>query len=366
MQRYRKKWGSACPGVMLTCAALLGATGCVRAAATPAVAPDEIETTLLLIGDAGEPDPRRIGAPLDSLRAHAAQAPGRTIVVFLGDNVYPDGIPEEGSGEWADALRRLRAQVDAVPAGARGIFVPGNHDWADAEAFGLYSIRLQGRLIEEMAGGRDVRLLPANGCPGPVSVDAGRLRLVLIDTQWWLHSYIVQDDASDCATDVHTSMPALRAQVRPARPAQFTVVAAHHPLMTGGGHGGYCGITGPWRRLAAGSQDILSSKNRAMRRDIMAAFAEHPPQVYAAGHDHNLQVLRGAPHADYLLVSGAGSHSKAACAVRMRESEWVSQYRSGFMRIDILRGRGALLRVYHFDGSGAGGLAFTRWLEERS
>lgn len=353
---------------MCALAAAVLCAGCARMpgmADMSAVVPDEIETTLLLIGDAGEPDPRRVGAPLDSLRTHALEAPARTIVVFLGDNVYPAGIPEDGAAEYADARRRLAAQVNAVPAGARGIFVPGNHDWAHSEPFGLYAIRLQERLIRDLAQGRDVRLLPANGCPGPVSVDAGRLRLVLLDTQWWLHSYIVTDEASDCPTNVHTVTSALREQVR-TEPGRVVVVAAHHPLMTGGKHGGYCGITGPFHRFAGSSQDILSGKNRQMRDSLASAFSAQRPLIYAAGHDHNLQVLRGRPSAEYLLVSGAGSYAKAACAVRMRESYWVSQNHSGFMRVDIMRRQGVLLRAYHFDGGGRGGLVYSRWLEPQS
>jgi hypothetical protein len=297
--------------------------------------------------------------------AHAAEAPGRTIVVFLGDNVYPAGIPEDGAAEWADARRRLRSQVLAVPPGARGIFIPGNHDWAYHEPFGLASIRLQERLIAELADGRDVRMLPGNGCPGPISIDAGRLRLVMLDTQWWLHPYIVQDAATDCPTGLGTVTALLREHVRTDSEDRVVVVAAHHPLLTGGKHGGYCGITGPYNRFAGSSQDILSSKNRQLRDSLTSALAVQRPLVFAAGHEHNLQVMRGRPAAEYHVVSGAGSYSKAGCAVHMRESYFSSQYRSGFMRLDIMRGRGVLLRVYDFDGRGAGGLAYVRWLEDR-
>ena len=82
--------------------------------------------------------------------------------------------------------------------------------------------------------------------------------------------------------------------------------------------------------------------------------------------DAAVQVLRGGRSARYLLVSGAGARSKVACAVRMRESYFVSQHRVGFMRLDIMRDRGVLLRVYDYTSRGVGGLAFSRWLEPRS
>jgi hypothetical protein len=353
-------------GAVLWTMVLAVATGCYHKVTVEELPAAEIETTLFLIGDAGEPDPRQVGAPLDSLAAQAAAAPERSIIVFLGDNVYPDGIPEEGAAEWADARRRLEAQVRAIPPGARGVFVPGNHDWANATAFGLYSIRLQEQMIASLAQGRNVRLLPSNGCPGPVTMDVGRLRLVALDTQWWLHSFIVRDDKSACPTaTMGTVTAALRGQVRPAGDARVVLVAGHHPLMTGGIHGGYCGATGPFRRFGGRSQDILSSANRTMRDSLRSAFSGHPPLAYVAGHDHTLQVLRGGLDVDYLLVSGAGASSKTECAVRMRESYYVSQHRAGFMRVDIMKRKGVLLRVFRYPARNGSALSYSRWLEAR-
>ena len=340
--------------------------GCHHKVTIEELKPEEIETTLFLIGDAGEPDPRQVGSPLDSLAVHAAAAPERTIIIFLGDNVYPAGIPSEGAAEWADARRRLEAQVKAIPLGARGIFVPGNHDWANAAPFGLYAIRLEEQMIASLAQGRNVRMLPGNGCPGPAALDIGRLHLVALDTQWWLHSFIVRDDKSTCpASTIGTVTAALREQVRPQGDGRVVLVAAHHPLMTGGIHGGYCGTTGPFRRFGGNAQDILSGSNRAMRDSLRSAFFGHPPLAYIAGHDHNLQVLRGGRNVDYLLVSGAGAASKTECAVRMRESYYVSQHRAGFMRVDIMRGKGVLLRVFRYPAVGKSALAYSRWLEPR-
>jgi hypothetical protein len=348
---------------VLAFAAVTGCRGPVTLQEIPAA---EIETTILFVGDAGEQDPRRVGAPLDSLTGQASVAPERTVIVFLGDNVYPNGMPAEGQAEWADARRRLDAQVKAVPPGVRAIFVPGNHDWANSGPFGLYAMRLEERMIAALARGREVQLLPTNGCPGPVSIDIGRLRLVALDSQWWLHGYIVRDSASNCANATTAAVTAaLREQVRPPGQGRVVLVAAHHPLMTGGPHGGYCGVTGPFRRFGGLSQDIISSANRTMRDSIRAAFNGHPPLAYVAGHDHNLQVLRGGVDVDYILVSGAGSESKTECAVRLRESYYTSQHRTGFMRIDIMRGKGVLLRVFRYPPTKRGALAYSSWLEPR-
>lgn len=333
--------------------------GCA-AISIPDPAPDAVETTIFLIGDAGEPDPRERSGALDSLAAQAAAHPERSVVVFLGDNVYPAGVPEPGSAWYADAVRRLDTQIEAVPPGVLGIFVPGNHDWAYHEPDGLYSIRRQGELVSARAGGRRVQMRPSNGCPGPDVLDVGRTRLLFLDTHWWLHEYIVHDSASACLTTMDAVTDELRAQT--AVEDRIVVLLAHHPLMTGGEHGGYCGLAAPFHRFAGQAQDILSRSNRRMRDSIAAAIEEARPLVFAAGHDHSLQVLKGA-ETEYMLVSGAGSYAKSGCAVRLRESYFVAQRRSGFMRLDVLRDQGVRLQVYTFDYAGNGGLEYTRWLE---
>jgi hypothetical protein len=340
--------------------------GCAHRVKIKDIDPQEIETTLFLIGDAGEPDPRHASVVLDSMRRQAAEVPGRSVVVFLGDNVYPSGVPVDSALTWPDARRRLASQIDAIPAGARGIFLPGNHDWAEMGPYGLYSVRLQERMIASMANGRDIRMLPGNGCPGPVAFDAGRLRFIGLDTQWWLHGFIVRDGKSNCNTTTGGVTATLRQLVHEKQEGRVTIVAGHHPLMTGGEHGGYCGTAGPFRRLGGNSQDILSTLNRAMRDSIESAFRGNPPLVYVAGHDHDLQVMKGAKNdVQYLLVSGAGSEDKASCAVYLRESYYVSQHRTGFMRIDILRNKGVMLSVFDYSGSGVRGAPFSRWLEVR-
>lgn len=122
----------------------------------------DVETSLLILGDAGvgqsTDDP--VLRPLaDAVRLD----PDRTSVLFLGDNVSPDGVPVEGHRRRAGAERRLRAQVEASQGANRVIFVPGNHDGAqhgdprDWEAAGRQARLLAATGIAEMR--------PAAGCP---------------------------------------------------------------------------------------------------------------------------------------------------------------------------------------------------------
>ena len=365
-------------------AMLLGAIGAMAGCGGPRVptpAPAAIVETIFLIGDAGEPDPRLPSTVLDSLASQAAIVGPRATILFLGDNVYPAGTSEPVAPNYPDALRRLDAQIRAVPSGATGIFLPGNHDWADGgqggffgaatASDGLFIIRRQGALIPQRPKqrGATIMMLPQGGCPGPAVVDRERVRLILLDTQWWLHNYIVRDSISDdretgCTTHtVGEITQAIRDSLRTTRPGQIVIVAAHHPLRTGGPHGGYCGAFALFRRWANTSQDLFG-KNYAMMRDsVNSALATRPPLIFAAGHDHSLQVMRGRT-SSYVLVSGAGSLGKGECAARLRESLYVGQATSGFMRLDFAAGDSVLLRVYRYD-SHVQGEVFSHWLRAR-
>jgi hypothetical protein len=209
-------------------------------------------------------------------------------------------------------------------------------------------------------------VLPADGCPGPVVVDRERVRLILLDTQWWLHNYIVRDSLSDAKCGTHTVAQvtqALRDSLRTARPNQSVIIAGHHPLRTSGPHGGYCGAFALFRQWANTSQDIFGKNYTMLRDSLNSAMAARPPLMYAAGHDHSLQVMRGRT-SSYVVVSGAGSIGKGECAARLRQSMYVGQATSGFMRLDFVKGDSALLRVYRYDGN-VHGEVYSHWLRDR-
>ena len=105
-------------------ALVLAASACASALepATPLPAPvaskDSIEVAVFLIGDAGseaydgEPVLKELALQSDSLR------PVRQFVVFLGDNVYPRGVPPRGHPGRDDAERKVAAQVLAIRKGS--------------------------------------------------------------------------------------------------------------------------------------------------------------------------------------------------------------------------------------------------------
>lgn len=353
----------------------------------PRPAAGEVEVTIFLIGDAGAP--ARDSEPvLLALRRDAAPA-ANPVIVFLGDNVYPHGLPDSTSPRWAEAERRLRAQLDVVrAAGASGILVPGNHDWDRQGTDGWEAVRRQAGYV---AAQRDPRIavLPTGGCPGPTVVDlSGTVRLVVLDTQWWLHEGAKpREPTSNCSADSEGEvLDAVSAALR-TRAGRHAVVVGHHPLVTGGVHGGHFGwqhhlfplrewkswlwiplpLVGSVyplsRQAGVSNQDVSGPLYRRMRQALDSVFRETPPLAYAAGHDHGLQVVRGTS-AQYFLVSGAGSYGHLSRVASLDSTRYAAS-RSGYMRLDVLRDGRVRLGVIVVDARGRGVEAFAAWLEER-
>ncbi len=344
--------------------ALLAGAG-PDAAAAPCATGAPIDARLFLVGDAGAPEPEEPAlraVPAASAAARQALGPERTAIVFLGDNVYPIGLPDPASGGRAKAERRLAALLEqaGVPAN-RAFLVPGNHDWDNAGDDGWNAVRRQAEWVERAGA----RLLPREGCPGPASVELGRhLRLVFIDTQWFLHAGPKpRHPDSDCPADSEAEWVASLRQTLAA--PGHAIVLAHHPLRTGGPHGGNFGWqehvfplreTASWlwaplpvlgslyplvRGAGVSNQDLMGPRYRALRQTLATAFAPAPPLVYAAGHDHGLQVIRGSEHGARWHVGSGSGNARLVSRVREVPGTVFALAASGFARLDV-HGDGAV------------------------
>ncbi len=301
-----------------------------------------VQATLYLVGDAGEDNPAS-DAVLSHLRsdieAVGRRSPGSPIVVaFLGDNIYEVGAREEHRDE---DFALLAAQADALgdSPNVRGVFVPGNHDWADGARYAQArrAMRVQQEWLAEMSRTRNVELLPRDACPGPAVLDlGGNLHLVLMDTEWLLR---LPDD--DCGS-ADAFYERLQADLEANRDRRVVMVA-HHPMATGGRHGGNVGLfsRGPFVyylavKSGAWLQELASGRYSDMLTRLRAVFAASgvEPLVFAAGHDHSLQVIRmaGPGEPRYQLVSG--SVSKTSLVDRINGTRYATDGH-GYMRLDF-------------------------------
>jgi hypothetical protein len=353
-------------------AALAAAAACTPALEPATLVPapvapkDSIELAIFLIGDAGssaydgEPVLQELALQSDSLR------PVRQFVVYLGDNVYPRGVPPLGHPDRDDAEKKVAAQVLAIRRGsAQGLLIPGNHDWDRQGRDGWNSIRRQDTLVRKF-GGKDVRLAPAGGCPGPDVVDLGaHVRLIAMDSEWWVHNDVKPyGDTSPCPTRTYDEVADSLAGALRDKGRRHAIVLTHHPMRSGGIHGGSFTLMDhifplrnikPWlwvplpligsiypfaRQMGISNQDVNGKKYREMREAFERAFASFPPLVIASGHDHDLEVIRGGrpriTNAEYQLVSGSGILGHAS-VVRRVEGSLFEREAAGFMRLDVTR-----------------------------
>jgi hypothetical protein len=323
-------------------------------------APGEVEAVVFLVGDAGNALPGR-SPVLDRLRSGVerwSSALGRdsaVAVLYLGDNVYPYGVRDVDSDEFRGDSLRLRSQANVVAGVAarrhlsRGLFIPGNHDWGQGEGPDP-AARLQNQeiLLDAWAGteGLPVALAPRGGDPGPVVLDLGNgVRLLLVDTHGWIESR----DPTRKDAFVRSMRNAMEAAGE-----REVVVAAHHPLASGGDHGGpipiweWLGVKWLLRKTGSLVQDVNSAPYRELRDRMAGLFREtRRPLVWAGGHDHSLQVIRGAgDEPSWHVVSGAGSKLTDVALVPGME---YGARRPGFVRLTFLRGGGVQLHVFATD-----------------
>jgi len=269
----------------------------------------------------------------------AQDNPGLPIVVaFLGDNIYEVGARPEFKEE---DLAHLAAQVGVLgqAPGAKAVFLPGNHDWAKGagDEPARDAIRIQQEWLTELVGTDRAQFLPADGCPGPSSLDIGRdVHVVFVDTEWLLRR--PQDDCGG----VDGFYQRLREDLAANRDKRI-VLTAHHPMATGGPHGGNISLfhRGPFvYYLAVKSglsvQDLASGRYSDMLSGIRSAIYESGsvPLAFAAGHDHSLQVIRMSEPGDPLFQLVSGSASRLTVAGRTDGTRYAAT-EHGYMRLDF-------------------------------
>ncbi|MDH3272014.1 MAG: metallophosphoesterase [Gemmatimonadota bacterium] len=330
---------------LISASALLGAcasnTSYESTSAPPLPLPTVV-ASVYLVGDAGDDSPGRdrvLAAVRSDLEDHRGRHPGTpALVAFLGDNIYDVGARPEFRGVDRELLA---AQVDVVPdaPGIQGIFLPGNHDWGKGagDPDGQSAIEVQRRWIDEIAAGRQLRLLPTDSCAAPAVVDVARdVHLVFIDTEWLLRR------PNDPCGGVDRFYERLEEALASRRGGRL-ILAAHHPMTTGGPHGGNVSLFENvpilyYLAVKSGMsvQDLGSGRYSDMIQRLRRVIRESGavPIAIASGHDHSLQVIRMSDGDGPYFQLVSGSASKSSAAKRIEGTRYATSAH-GYMRLDF-------------------------------
>jgi hypothetical protein len=294
-------------------------------------------------------------------------------------------MPPGGSPDRAEAERRLRGQINAARSATHVLFIPGNHDWNYAGDDGYARLLAQEQFGRSVASA-NTEWIPGNACPGPAIRDFGSVRVLAIDTQWWLGGQPAGPGPGRCRAQTEREvLDSIRTVLANAGERRVLVVA-HHPMVTGGTHGGHFSLRQhlfpltdlkPWlwvplpvigsaypvaRMLGLSDQDLSSGPYQAMRDSLESAFRTAEPLLYASGHDHSLQVLHGIG-TRYQVVTGAGIFDHNTPVHWIDGTMFVAPGKSGYTRVEVQRDGRIRLAIVIVGADGSRSEGFSIYLE---
>jgi hypothetical protein len=303
---------------------------------------DEVLQRIILLGDAGHSALDPLQPSIKKIIERAKIIPEKTTIIALGDNIYMAGYPRlEGEQTEFDqgqleSISFLDAQLEAAKqSGAKMFFVPGNHDWyateVDSQSQHIHHYSVKNNVDTSFKPYRKGRE------PMPQSIDLDGVSIVFLDSEW-----LRQANNTD-RKDAFTALDTILAKIKFEQPNNLTLITAHHPLETNGPHSGYITSFGYWFVINiidlfydVTEQDMFHPDYASMIDGINEITSAYDHVIFAAGHDHNLQVFR-RPHdygPEYTIVSGAGNSSKVT-GVWHSENTRFALAQEGFIELNI-------------------------------
>lgn len=325
---------------------------------------DTLQAKLVLIGDAGDFKNGRHPV-IDAVR-QTVKFDEKTTILYLGDNLYTTGLPDE-QYSYYDIRRSVLDTQIAIANGsdAKVFFIPGNHDW-DRGGKGGWEAILRQQMYIDAHGGKNVKFYPEDACGGPVEVRlSDDVLLVMFDSQWWIHPYDKPGVESDCPYKTQLEILNQIEDILQKNPKKLIVLACHHTFKSYGIHGGYftlkqhifpltdafpnlfipLPVIGSIYPIARGvfgiPEDLSHPAYSNMIRDVEKVVKGHPNVLFVAGHEHNLQLIKDSTY-NY-IVSGSGTkHTRVS---HNKKAPFVSAL-NGYAVVDISKNKNVDVTFY--------------------
>lgn len=320
---------------------------------------DSVIHTFYLVGDAGNLDQDEAFHNMNILKDSLSKAPENSTLMFLGDNIYPVGMPKNEDEHRALAEKKMDNQISlSQQFKGKTIFIPGNHDWYNN---GIKGLKREEDYVTEKLNDKSA-FAPRNGCPIETRKINKKLTLILVDTEWVLVNWDKNPGINEkCDLKTREDFYTEFEDQLNKNQNKTIVIATHHPLMTNGSHGGKYSwekqifplenkiplpILGSIINLTRATggithQDISNQNYKNLADRLKTLISGRKNVVVVSGHDHNLQYIEQGDIRQ--IVSGAGSKTESAKAVGSND---FSFGKNGYAELKISKSGNAEVSFY--------------------
>ncbi|WP_298495007.1 metallophosphoesterase [uncultured Algibacter sp.] len=332
----------------------------------------EIDKTFYLVGDAGKSPIGGMSKALTAFNKYIENKKTKgDYTIFLGDNIYPSGLPKKGKKGRGNAENALNAQGKSIADfEGKTVFIPGNHDWY---ADGLKGLKREEKYVEKLVGKNTFK--PENGCPLE-SIDVSEsIQLIIIDTQWYLENWNRHPTINDeCEIKTRERFfQEIEGELKKAQ-NKTTVFAMHHPMYTNGAHGGKYAlkkhlypfqqkiplpgvasfITQLRTQGGVSIQDRYNERYHELMSRLETMTLDADNVVFVSGHEHTLQYIE--QESIKQIVSGSGAKESS---VELSSNGLFSSGEQGFAELTIFKDGSSWVR-YYGEANGNPKLLFTK------
>lgn len=310
----------------------------------------DVSHTIYLVGDAGQSPMGGMKDALKLFKRKLDSANGNSTAIFLGDNIYPAGMPDpiDSTEAFLRAKNDIDAQIKTLENfKGKPFFIPGNHDWYTE---GLIGLKRQQDYIQKALDSEEV-FFPEDGCPIKTIEVNDEIAIIALDTEWYLTNWDKRPDINDNC-DIKSRdrfWLELEDAIKDNR-QRTTVIAVHHPMFSYGQHGGQFtfrqnfypkGNFGPVpligtlidvlrKTTGASSEDQQNRRYTELKKRLITLAQYSEKVILASGHEHTLQYIveDNTPQ----IVSGAGSKMDGT---RLLNGSQFSTGRRGYAVLEI-------------------------------
>ena len=326
------------------------------------IAQNPIDKTVYLIGDTGEMA-EGLSDGMKALQTHFKEnSTENTVLVFLGDNVYPDGFPTEKDA-WQDRAKKILDHHFEVLNNFDGeaYFIAGNHDWLKEK---VKRIDNQKDYIKDHS---NAKWMPKVGCGLQGKDLSDDVYLITIDSQWLLEDWDKSPLVNKKCDQIKTRKQFYTEFETELKKNQnkTVIVTMHHPMLNYGIHGGVippdkhlfpiskpipvpglATVLALARSSGVSAQDANNFAYQEMKDRLVTITNRWNRVVFASGHEHALQYIENEGIKQ--IVSGSGSKQSF---VKAKAGTKFKAGKQGFARLDIYKNGKTILKFYTADNA---------------